>query len=115
MERYGKLGWNLYFAVNAADPAVRTTPRKEQLTALRALHLDIDLPKRTPPSAEAFAALRARLTGAAPPPTVPLFSAYNPAAPQPPAAGGCGAHGGGALWRRQLPQRQPADAPAGHP
>lgn len=65
--------WNLYFAVAETTP-VRTTPEKTELTALRCLHVDLDLPKGVLPTQPAFTLMLARLHTVTPPPTAIIFS-----------------------------------------
>jgi putative DNA primase/helicase len=69
MRQYG--AWNLYYAVNAAAPGCSTTPTKEQITELRCLHVDVDLPKG---SAGDSAGLLAQLRALEPPPSAIVFS-----------------------------------------
>lgn len=72
LERHG--AWNLYFTVNRPRPDVKTTPEKGDLTHLLALHVDVDLPKDTPPSEAAFGVIFERLRSVDPPPTALVFS-----------------------------------------
>lgn len=65
---------NLYFTVNTPRPGVRTTPSRGDIVSINALHVDVDLPKGTPPSEAAFAAILARLRTITPEPTAITFS-----------------------------------------
>lgn len=57
--------WNLYWTVNQAQRPVNGKPSKDDISALRYAHLDLDDPSR-----EALA----RLRSASPPPTLTIFS-----------------------------------------
>lgn len=65
---------NLYFTVNTPRPGVRTTPLRDDIVLINALHLDVDLPKNTPPSEEEFAKLLVRIRTISPEPTAIIFS-----------------------------------------
>lgn len=77
-ESYHDRGWGLYFVPNRPDPAnLVTTPTKEQVRELVALHVDLDLPKTGPyaePTPENLARLARTLGTVAPAPTVTIFS-----------------------------------------
>jgi Virulence-associated protein E/RepB DNA-primase from phage plasmid len=69
MERH--CAWNLYFTTYEAAASVGTTPEKHQLTALRCLHVDLDLPRSGKGDLDA---LLRRIRSADPPPTAIVFS-----------------------------------------
>jgi Virulence-associated protein E/RepB DNA-primase from phage plasmid len=71
LERHSR--WNLYYAV-ARAPAAKTTPHREDLSELLALHVDLDLPKGGRPTEAAFAELLARLDAVRPEPSAVVFS-----------------------------------------
>jgi Virulence-associated protein E len=64
--------WNLYFSPNATASNITTTPRKDQIIAMRALFVDLDLPKtgdRSSPTEENFSILLRKLEMIDPAPT----------------------------------------------
>jgi hypothetical protein len=65
--------WNLYYAVNETS-VVRTTPTKSEVTALRCLHVDVDLPPGASANQGTFNAMLARLRALTPQATAILFS-----------------------------------------
>lgn len=69
---------NLYFIPNRVQPnTVKTTPKKEHVTTLHALYVDLDLAKSGPqsrPTEENFAGLLQRIYALEPRPTVIVFS-----------------------------------------
>jgi hypothetical protein len=64
--------WNLYFSANRADPSIRTSPTKEQITHVISHYVDLDLPGTQDPEQEA--SLLARLRSLEPPPPLIIFS-----------------------------------------
>ncbi len=69
---------NLYFIPNRVKPGViKTTPKKEAITQLHALYVDLDLPKTGPraaPTEDNFAYLLNRIYALTPQPTAIIFS-----------------------------------------
>jgi hypothetical protein len=68
---------NLYFVPNIIEGAPRTTPTKDQIKAIWAIYVDLDLPKSGPfslPTEENFTRLLSRLKLLEPPPTAIIFS-----------------------------------------
>ena len=69
---------NLYFIPNKVLPGtIRTTPKKDAITYLHALYVDLDLPKtgeRSAPTEDNFAYLLQRIYALSPQPTAIVFS-----------------------------------------
>jgi hypothetical protein len=73
IDRYqGK--WNLYFTPNRPILGLRTNPKKNEIAFITCLHVDLDLPKGTEHTPEAFALLLAKINALSPLPTLTIFS-----------------------------------------
>lgn len=66
--------WNLYFTPNRADPKCTTSPQKDEITHVRCLHLDLDLPKNAEHTQENYDALLAKIESLEPAPHKIVFS-----------------------------------------
>lgn len=66
--------WNVYFPPNRCVPDVTTTPTKQQMTHIRCIHIDLDLPKDAEHTQDLFDELLDRLHAFDIPPSVITFS-----------------------------------------
>jgi len=71
-EKNGK--WNLYFTVNRCITEVTTTPKRHQMTHVRALHIDVDPPKGAEVTEDLLAEMLDSIRSFDPQPSIIIYS-----------------------------------------